>query len=255
MDTSFDVADVCSQEKKAQHADAEKSNKVMQCSFTFQDDFISKRAEALMQLVEEVVKNLVDEEILGQHAPYFARLDQTEKPGFHPVVKIAAHSFVAKLRSMPELSEDIINSRIHSLVYHRLQKHWDNYELYLFPYVKQVKGIGVLQDVIKRTHKVNIDNVMHVLMCFFRNEQPFPEFSQQQWNKELTHKLLLLQQQHKATLQLKLLQKTGMISLKHYENLVLHSLDVRVPSFTVYRALIILSALTSKFLKDFSSKQ
>jgi hypothetical protein len=34
MDTSFDVADVCSQEKKAQHADAEKSNKVMQCSFT-----------------------------------------------------------------------------------------------------------------------------------------------------------------------------------------------------------------------------
>ena len=55
-------------------------------------------------------------------------------------------------------------------MFKKCESYWASFELHLFPYAKQVKGLGILEDVIKKTHKVNIDNVMHLLMCYFKNE-------------------------------------------------------------------------------------
>lgn len=51
-----------------------------------------------------------------------------------------------------------------------LEKVWKDYEIYLFPYVKQVKGLSIIEDVIRKTHKTNLDNVFHVMNCFFRGD-------------------------------------------------------------------------------------
>jgi hypothetical protein len=63
----------------------------------------------------------------------------------------------------------------------------------LYPYVKAVKGLSILEDVIKKTHFNNLNNIFHVLSCYFKNEQVFADYSSEAWNKELTLKLNHLQ--------------------------------------------------------------
>ena len=93
---------------------------------------------------------------------------------------------------MPPLDDAII-SKILALIFGALEKVWKDYEIYLFPYVKQVKGLSIIEDVIKKTHKTNLDNVFHVMSCFFRGDQVFPDQMTDAWNKELTLKLNHLQ--------------------------------------------------------------
>jgi len=57
-----------------------------------------------------------------------------------------------------------------------LEKVWKNYDIYLFPYVKTVKGLSIIEDVINKTHFNNLENIFSVMNCFFRDEPAFPEF-------------------------------------------------------------------------------
>lgn len=83
-----------------------------------------------------------------------------------------------KLREMPCKGsvDDLINSKILSLIFSMIDKIWKNYEIYLFPYIKTVKGLSIIEDVINKTHFNNLENIFSVINCFFRNETAFPEF-------------------------------------------------------------------------------
>ena len=66
--------------------------------------------------------------------------------------------------------EDLILSKILELIFTQLDDIWSEYELNLFPYVKSVKGLTIIDDVIKNTQKNNLDNVFTVLSSFFKGE-------------------------------------------------------------------------------------
>lgn len=70
-----------------------------------------------------------------------------------------------------------------------MDKIWKAPEIYLYSYVKQVKAISIIEDLIKKTHYNNITNLVEVFNCFFRNKQPFSDFATDNWNKEFTSKL------------------------------------------------------------------
>ena len=48
--------------------------------------------------------------------------------------------------------DDLIISKILSLIFGFLEKIWHEYEIYLLPYIKSVKGLSIIEDVIKKTH-------------------------------------------------------------------------------------------------------
>lgn len=152
MDSTFDVTDVCNQTSdKNRLADPEKTGKVNSKSLMLQHaEIMIKRADALYAMVEEIIKDLVKDDIMGTHTPYF-----TKQPGqtcqFHHTIKYAAHALVERMKQDPQITDDSINSRILSLLYSKLEKYWKDFEVYLFPFAKQVKGLGILEEVVKKT--------------------------------------------------------------------------------------------------------
>ncbi len=89
--------------------------------------------------------------------------------------------------------DDVIISKILTLIFGQLDKIWREYEIYLFPYIKAAKALSMIEDIINKNHKNNLDNIFHVLNCFFRGDQIFPDNVTEGWNKELTLKLNHLQ--------------------------------------------------------------
>jgi len=55
------------------------------------------------------------------------------------------------MKQYPSRTQEAINSRILGLLYARLVKCWDDFEVHVFPFAKQVKGLGILEEVIKKT--------------------------------------------------------------------------------------------------------
>jgi hypothetical protein len=68
-----------------------------------------------------------------------------------------------------------------------------------------------------------------MLDWFFKGHDPFPESTGEQWNKELSTGLNHLRSGSITVLFSKIARKNNMktLSIKNYENLVLHSLEVR----------------------------
>lgn len=48
-----------------------------------------------------------------------------------------------------------------------MEKVWKNPSLYLYPYVKQVKALTIIDDMINKTHQNNIKNISETFDCFF----------------------------------------------------------------------------------------
>jgi hypothetical protein len=69
-----------------------------------------------------------------------------------------------------------------------------------------------------------------MLDWFFKGHDPFPEATGEQWNKELSTGLNHLRSGSISALVTKISRKNNMktLSIKNYENLVLHSLEVRI---------------------------
>jgi hypothetical protein len=63
--------------------------------------------------------------------------------------------------------EELINSKILGLIFGMLEKVWSKYEIYLYGYAKGVKTIQLISDLIDKTHNENLNNVFHVVQCFF----------------------------------------------------------------------------------------
>lgn len=124
--------------------------------------------------------------------------------------------------------DDLVNSKILSLIFSMLEKIWSDYEIYLFPYIKTMKSLSIIEDVIKKTHHNNFCNIFHVVSCFFKNEPAFPEYQSEPWNKDLNLKLNHLQQSNKGVILSRIIDSNTMksISFKNFENLILHSLEV-----------------------------
>jgi hypothetical protein len=72
-------------------------------------------------------------------------------------------------------AEEQIASHILELCFGNIEKIWRDFEVNLFPYSKSVKAIVIIEDVIKKTHKNNLDNVFHVLGAFFNGRPVFPD--------------------------------------------------------------------------------
>lgn len=97
---------------------------------------------------------------------------------FSPEISYLAELISKKLREIPSKGsiDDHINSKILSLIFGMIDKIWKNFDIYLFPYIKTVKGLSIIEDVINKTHYNNLENIFSVINCFFRNEVAFPEF-------------------------------------------------------------------------------
>jgi hypothetical protein len=110
---------------------------------------------------------------------------------FSPEVSFLAELISKKLRNLPARGpiDDIVNSKVLSLIFSMLDKIWKDYEVYLYPYIKEIKRISILEDVIKKTHHNNLCNIFHVLSCFFNSQQAFAESNNENWNKDLQLKL------------------------------------------------------------------
>lgn len=63
--------------------------------------------------------------------------------------------------------DEIITNKIFSLFYKYMEKVWKNPSLYLYPYVKQVKALTIIDDMINKTHQNNIKNISETFDCFF----------------------------------------------------------------------------------------
>ena len=106
---------------------------------------------------------------------------------------------------------------------------WKDFEIYIFPYSKTAKGLNLIDDMIKKTQYNNIENVIKVFDWFFKGQDPFPEATGEPWNKDFSTRLTHLRSGYINTLFGLIVRKNTMkgLSIKNYENLLLHSLDVR----------------------------
>eukprot|EP00347_Sterkiella_histriomuscorum_P003316 403364752 len=157
---------------------------------------------------------------------------------FSPEISYLAELIAKKLRELPSKGsiDDNINSKILSLIFGMMDKIWKNFDIYLFPYVKTIKGLSIIEDVINKTHFNNLQNIFSVINCYFRNEVAFPEFQQtDSWCKDFNLKLIHLQQSYKGMILTRIIDKNPMkqISFKNFENLILHSLESEGHTITI----------------------
>jgi hypothetical protein len=105
-------------------------------------------------------------------------MPKLESLRFTGEIAYLAELFAKHLRLMPckGVIDDLVNSKILSLIFGLLDKIWKDYEIYLYPYIKAIKGLSIIEDVIKKTHFNNLSNIFHVLSCFFKNESVFPDY-------------------------------------------------------------------------------
>ena len=86
-------------------------------------------------------------------------------------------------------TEDFITSKILGMIFGMLDKIWKDFELNLFPYVKQVKGLVLLEDQIRKSHMNNLNNVFHVITCMFKGQPPFQDQATEPWYQEMSARL------------------------------------------------------------------
>lgn len=70
-----------------------------------------------------------------------------------------------------------------------LLKIWENYELYIYPYIRDAKFINMLEDLIKKNHKNNLSNLFDVLHYFFSSSVIFEDHHNEHWYKNLISKI------------------------------------------------------------------
>lgn len=80
-----------------------------------------------------------------------------------------------KLKHLPckGAIDDIVTSKILAVIFGMLDKIWKDMDIFLYPYIKEIKRISILEDVIKKIQFNNFTNVFHMLSCFFKNETCF----------------------------------------------------------------------------------
>lgn len=128
-----------------------------------------------------------------------------------------------------KFDEESINLNLLGLLFSVLKDVvWKDFEICIFPYSKSAKGLNLIDDMIKKTQYNNIDNVIKMFDWFFKGQDPFPEYVGEQWNKELSTGLNHLRSGSISALFTKVVRKNSMktLSIKNYENLLLHSLEV-----------------------------
>ncbi len=73
------------------------------------------------------------------------------------------------------VSEEVIGSKILGLIFGQLTaKIWRDLDVHLYPYIKSAKALAIIDELIKKTHKVNLENVIQVVRSFFDGSEPFP---------------------------------------------------------------------------------
>lgn len=87
------------------------------------------------------------------------------------------------------VSEEVIGSKLLGLIFVLLSsKIWSDLDVHLYPYIKSVKALPIIDELIMKTHKVNLENVIQVVRSFFDGSEPFPQ-EEDPWKKELVTKL------------------------------------------------------------------
>ena len=87
------------------------------------------------------------------------------------------------------ISEEVIGSKLLGLIFGQLtSKIWHNLDVHLYPYIKSAKGLAIIDELIMKTHKINLENVIQVVGSFFDGSEPFP-LERDPWKKDLVTKL------------------------------------------------------------------
>jgi hypothetical protein len=150
-------------------------------------DAQGKRASELIGLVEELIGDLVTDQVLNKACPYFERkkapqgLEKTpEKEEEVESLRFTseiAYMCVRLSDAMQKLgvTEEVIGSKLLGLIFGQLTtKIWNDLDVHLYPYIKSAKVLAIIDELIMKTHKVNLENVIQVLKCFFDGSEPFP---------------------------------------------------------------------------------
>lgn len=87
------------------------------------------------------------------------------------------------------VSEEVIGSKLLGLIFGQLSsKIWNDLDVHFYPYIKSAKALAIIDELIMKTHKVNLENVIQVVRSFFDGSEPFP-LEGDPWKKELVTKL------------------------------------------------------------------
>ena len=126
--------------------------------------------------------------------------------------------------------EELINQKILGLVFSMMRKVFDNYEQYLFPYLRSPKLATALEEGIARGGEA-FGHILAVFECYLTGNQAFKEQTLEGHIMELNTKLALLAQQTSSDLLEHVTSRDQvqrrLLSAKNFENLLLHSLNAQ----------------------------
>ena len=150
-------------------------------------DAQGKRASELIGLLEELIGDLVTDQVLNKACPYFERKktpqglektpekeEEVESLRFTSEIAYMCLRFSEAMQKLG-VSEEVIGSKLLGLIFWQLTtKIWNNLDVHLYPYIKSAKVLAIIDELIMKMHKVNLENVIQGLISFFDGSEPFP---------------------------------------------------------------------------------
>lgn len=143
-----------------------------------------------------------------------------------------------KLRSLPlestanQSKEEIVCNQILGLLFAKpIRKVWENYDIYLYPYMSKIKQLPLVEDQIQKTQFINIGNVFHVFEKFMNGAKVFPDFSERSvpWHSELEVKMNQYQQAQGLPLLQKVMKHgkeiNTIMTYKNFEMMLTHCME------------------------------